>query len=141
MQIGINQDIVFKDERFHVQTEDSGVKRPVITTILFKGGIVVASRKTDYKDKLNSKDLEKYVKELMQTQHEDVISALKNGDFENPKKPRKKDTKAAPAGPATDNRRRGTEKATDRKTRTSRPLKVTKEELEDKVLEFLSLDL
>jgi hypothetical protein len=136
VQIGINQDIVFKDERFHIQTEDSGVKRPVITTILFKGGVVVASRKIDYKDKLGSANLENKVTELMQTQHKDVIRALKNNEFAKPKKAQKKEIKAAPVEPAPEPSASKCEK-----TRATRPLKVTKEELEDKVLEFLSLDI
>jgi hypothetical protein len=137
VQIGINQDIVFKDERFHVQTEDSGVKRPVITTTLFKGGVVVVARKINYEDRLGSEDLEKEVTELMQTLHEDVICALKKGEFEKLKKPRKQDAPVEPANNQCDS----PAQAGDQKVGTKRPLKVTKEELEDKVLEFLSLDL
>ncbi len=114
MQIGINQDIIFKNERFHIQTEDSGVKRAVISTILFKGGLVVSSSKASYQDKLDSEDIGKEVNALMQGLHKDMIRALKDGDFSKDK-------------PAAE------------KAQGGRSLTVTEKALENKVLEFLSL--
>ncbi|WDT80574.1 MAG: hypothetical protein MPW14_01900 [Candidatus Manganitrophus sp.] len=38
MLSGINTDIQFKGEVYHVQTEDGGTNNPIITTLLFKGG-------------------------------------------------------------------------------------------------------
>ncbi len=136
MQIGINQDVVFKGERFHIQTEDSGVKRPVISTVLFKGGIVIASRKIGYEDKLGSEELDKEVSKLMQGLHKEVLRALKNGDFEKEKKVGAADKKAVPAksapapAPAPEPAER---------VKSKRPLRVSKTVLEDKVLECLSL--
>jgi len=140
VQIGINQDVVFKGERFHVQTEDSGVKRPVISTVLFKGGIIVASRKSDYSDRLDSKDLDNEVKKLMQSQHKDIIRALKNGDFIKDNKAKAADKKAAspqPSPRSSPEPSAGPEPT--RKQKGKRPLKVSKKVLEAKVLECLSL--
>ncbi|VAV82335.1 hypothetical protein MNBD_DELTA01-48 [hydrothermal vent metagenome] len=141
VQIGINQDIVFKGERFHIQTEDSGVKRPVISTILFKGGIVVTSRKIGYEDKLNSSNLDKEVSELMQGQHMEVIRALKKGDFEKDKEVKAADkTVAAKKAVSVES---ATEPAAclqpAEQEKSKRPLRVPETVLEDKVLECLSL--
>ncbi len=139
MQIGINQDVVFKGERFHIQTEDSGVKRPVISTVLFKGGIVIASRKIGYEDKLGSEELDKEVSKLMQGLHKEVLRALKNGDFEKEKKVRVVDKAAAArkAVPAKSAPAPAPEPA--ERVKSKRPLRVSKTVLEDKVLECLSL--
>jgi len=138
VQIGINQDIIFKGERFHIQTEDSGVKRPVISTVLFKGGLIIASRKTGYGDKLDSANLDRVVSELMQGQHKEVIRALKNGDFEKEKRVKAADRKAASAGPVTGAAPAPASEPAGR-ARSKRPLMVSKKVLENKVLECLSL--
>lgn len=146
MQVGINQDIVFKGERFHLQTEDSGVKRPVISTVLFKGGVIVASRKTGYEDILDSDTLEKDVTELMQRQHKQIMHALKNGEFEKGAQAKVtasppisiKTSPKPPVEPPAEPVSLPPEQA-ERKAPSKRPLMVSSKVLEAKVLECLSL--
>ncbi len=78
MQLGLNQNIQYKGEVFHIQTEDGGLKNPVITTLLFKGGTILASRRTSYEDILKSDQLETVVKEIMAEQHKGILKELKN---------------------------------------------------------------
>ncbi len=82
MQIGINQDVEHNGERYHIQTEDGGVKNPVITTLLFKGGVVLASKKTPYDDIIKFDRLDTVVRELMEEQHNSILSDLRAGLFD-----------------------------------------------------------
>lgn len=64
---------------YHVQTEDSGRKHPHIITHVFFEGQIIASRKSEYRDRLHEADLDGVVKVLMQEQHKNVIRDLIHG--------------------------------------------------------------
>ncbi len=87
MQQGFNQDLIYKGERYHIQTEDGGLKNPVITTILFKEGSIIAVKRTSYADIIKFERLDKVVKEIMSEQHNSLIKALKEGRFEKRSEP------------------------------------------------------
>jgi hypothetical protein len=89
---GYNHNIMYKGVAFHIQTEDSGVRNPQITTLLYRGGSIIASKKTDYSDIIMAEMLEKVVEDLMKEQHKDMLRRLKSGEF---------DSRIAP-GPETD---------------------------------------
>ena len=79
----MNHDIKYKGKVYHVQTEDSGLKNPVIKTILFIGGTILGSKKTTYEDILKSSERDKVVRELMEEQHKSLVRELLAGRFEN----------------------------------------------------------
>lgn len=81
MQRGFNENIEYNGKVYHVQTEDSGVKRPVITTIVLKGGAIIASKRTSYADISKFDKLDEVVRDLMKEQHDKVIEDLKQGRF------------------------------------------------------------
>jgi len=81
MLTGYNTDFVYKGENFHVQTEDNGVKNPVIVTLLYKAGKILCSRKVSYADILKADCLDSAVRELMKEQHKQMIKDLKAGKF------------------------------------------------------------
>ncbi|HBG45792.1 MAG TPA: hypothetical protein DDW94_02275 [Deltaproteobacteria bacterium] len=81
MNTGFNQNINYRGEAYHVQTEDGGRNNPVITTLLFKGGVILASRKTSYADILRSDKMDQAVREIMREQHASLIADLKAGAF------------------------------------------------------------
>ncbi|MGB9080855.1 MAG: hypothetical protein WCD00_06110 [Desulfuromonadaceae bacterium] len=72
----------YKGEVFHVQTEDSGVANPHIITLLYRGGVIISSKKTSYSDILKMDSLELVVEELMKEQHKDMMRRLKAGEFD-----------------------------------------------------------
>jgi hypothetical protein len=82
MVVGFNHNIVYKGEVFHVQTEDSGIKNPHIVTLLYRGGVILCSKKTRYADILMMDKLESVVEELMKDQHKDMLRRLKSGEFD-----------------------------------------------------------
>jgi hypothetical protein len=83
MVVGFNHNIMYKCEIFHVQTEDSGVANPWITTLLYRAGTILASKKTSYADILKIEGLEKIVEDIMKEQHKDIMRSLKNGEFDD----------------------------------------------------------
>lgn len=82
MVMGFNHNVVYKGELFHVQTEDSGVANPHIITLLYRGGAIISSKKTDYSDILKVDNLKVVVEELMKDQHKDMMRRLKAGEFD-----------------------------------------------------------
>jgi ketol-acid reductoisomerase len=82
MVLGFNHNIQYKGEIFHIQTEDSGVETPHIITLLYRGGIIISSKKTSYADIIRMDNLEKVVEELMKDQHKEMLRRLKSGEFD-----------------------------------------------------------
>ena len=82
MILGFNHNITYKGEIFHVQTEDSGLANPHVITLLYRGGVILASKKTSYADIVTMDCLETVVEDLMKEQHKDMMHRLKSGDFD-----------------------------------------------------------
>jgi hypothetical protein len=82
MVVGFNHNFRYKGEVYHVQTEDGGRKSPHIITLLYRGGAILASRKTSYADIAKADHLEKVVEELMKEQHREMLRRLKSGDLD-----------------------------------------------------------
>src|SRR6185369_17971944 len=82
MVLGFNHNVMYKGEVFHVQTEDSGLANPHIITLLYRGGVILCSKKTSYADILRMENLEVVVEELMKEQHKDMMRRLKAGEFD-----------------------------------------------------------
>lgn len=123
MQLGFNENVIHKGVRYHVQTEDGGRKNPVITTLLFKEGIIISSKRTSYADIIKSDRLDVVVKEIMRDQHGTMLKNLKNGVFDE-----KKEIKSAPPIKAA-------EKIVEKE---GGPL-VSEKSLDDIILEYLSI--
>jgi hypothetical protein len=76
MLIGYNTNVPYKGTLYHVQTEDSGLKTPVVITLLYLKGTILASKKTNYSDLAGSPDYKEKVRELMKEQHKAMIKEL-----------------------------------------------------------------
>lgn len=86
--VGYNTNVRHKGKLYHIQTEDSGVKRPhVITQLFADGGRILASEKTSYEEHLESDNLSDVVKKLMQEQHKRVFIALRDGVYDEERPP------------------------------------------------------
>jgi hypothetical protein len=81
MLTGLNIDIEHQGKIYHVQTEDGGIKKPVLITLVYHGGAILASRKKSYTDLLKSKDMNTAIKHLMHEQHNNMIESLKSGQL------------------------------------------------------------
>jgi hypothetical protein len=83
MQFGYNQNIKYKGKVYHIQTEDGGRNNPVVTTQLFRGGAIIASRRTNYLDIMSSEELESCVKDIVREQHKSIIKDLTTGALDD----------------------------------------------------------
>lgn len=82
MLVGYNNNVTYKGKVYHVQTEDSGLKNPIIVTLLYYKGTILASKKTDYSRLLApGKDLRNDVRELMKEQHKTMLKELIAGKY------------------------------------------------------------
>jgi len=76
MLVGYNNNVTYKGKVYHVQTEDSGLNNPVIVTLLYYKGTILASKKTNYSHLLGEKDIKDSVRELMKAQHKAILKEL-----------------------------------------------------------------
>ena len=82
MQGGFNTNCRYRGVVFHVQTEDSGIKNPIIVTHLFHEGNVIASCRRDYSDQLGTRDWVERAREQMQAQHKTMLRQLIRGEHD-----------------------------------------------------------
>ncbi len=82
--LGYNNNVRHKNKVFHIQTEDSGIKRPHIITHLFMdGGRILKSVKTSYAEHLGNEKLGDVVRQMMKEQHKAMFIALRDGQFDH----------------------------------------------------------
>lgn len=79
---GYNHNVTYRGTAFHVQTEDSGLKRPQLVTLLYHGGTIISSQKTPYDDIIKVDNLDLVLKELAQEQHKGMLRRLTQGEFD-----------------------------------------------------------
>jgi hypothetical protein len=94
MLVGYNTNIPYKDKTYHVQTEDNGKNNPVIVTLLYSKGAILASKKTSYADIISEPDYERKVRELMKAQHKVMIKELIAGKYTGDQKAETEEAKA-----------------------------------------------
>jgi len=76
MLVGYNTNVPYKGTIYHVQTEDNGMKNPVIVTLLYLKGTILASKKVNYGNVTSSPDHKEKIRELMKEQHKNMIKEL-----------------------------------------------------------------
>ena len=88
MITGFNTDVDYEGRVFHVQTEDKGRENPVVESLVYSGGEIVASRRASYAELARSDVYsEAEVLKRMEAQHQVLIRDIRNGRFD-PEGPR-----------------------------------------------------
>ncbi|RLB77464.1 MAG: hypothetical protein DRH06_03780, partial [Deltaproteobacteria bacterium] len=82
MIVGFNHNVTYRGVGFHVQTEDGGLKRPQLVTLLYHGGTIISSQKTTYADIIKVDALDQVVEDLAKEQHKGMLRNLTKGDFD-----------------------------------------------------------
>ena len=88
MITGFNTDIDHEGRVFHIQTEDKGLANPVVESLIYSRGEIIAKCRTDYADLAGAEDFsEERVLAVMEQQHQRMIRDVRNGryDEEGPK--------------------------------------------------------
>ena len=81
MLVGYNTNISYKEKVYHIQTEDSGQSNPMIVTLLYSKGAILASQKTSYAHILAEPDYKDRVREIMKAQHKTMLKGLLAGKY------------------------------------------------------------
>jgi hypothetical protein len=108
---GYNTDVPHEGVTYHVQTEDKGLETPIILSLVYVGGAILASKRAPYDDLIAAGFDEAILAERIQRQHKLICAALHAGRLEDLKRMseggpaekagrRKKTESPAPAPPA-----------------------------------------
>jgi hypothetical protein len=87
MVTGFNTDVEHEGRVYHVQTEDKGTDNPIIETLVYRGGEILAARRSTYADLKASGWDETIIAGRIEEQHNQVIADVRAGRFE-PRRPR-----------------------------------------------------
>ena len=109
---GYNTDVPHEGVVYHVQTEDKGLETPIILSLVYVGGAILASKRAPYDDLIAAGFDEAVLAERIQRQHKLICAALHAGRLEDLKRmgeraptakaaPDKKAESLAPQPPAT----------------------------------------
>jgi hypothetical protein len=101
MLVGYNTNVPYKGKLYHIQTEDNGLKNPLVITLLYYKGTILASKKSSYADLISAPDFKEKVRELMKEQHKAMMKELIRGVYggaDTPEDPQEE--KAAESAPA-----------------------------------------
>lgn len=81
MIVGFNTDIKYRNEVFHIQTEDKGKNNPVVETLVYHSGEILLSRRLSYGHLLQKSNHREIIKNMMKTQHDQIINELRDGKY------------------------------------------------------------
>lgn len=93
MITGFNTDIEYNGVTYHVQTEDKGVDTPLILSLVYNRGTILASKRSPYNDLLLGNFNEKELSERLQRQHKLICAAIRAGRIEDLKQMNSRDAK------------------------------------------------
>ncbi|MCY7375899.1 MAG: hypothetical protein LH472_07985 [Pyrinomonadaceae bacterium] len=98
MITGFNTDIEYEGMTYHVQTEDKGVATPLILTLVYDGGTILASKRSPYDDLLTVEFNEKALTERLKKQHKLMCGAIRAGRIEDLKRMTMKESESRKKG-------------------------------------------
>jgi hypothetical protein len=99
MITGLNTLVRYGDQDYQVQTEDHGLRDPIIVSTIYRGGAVVGSKKTSYEDFLESGSFhEATLRKMLEAQHYGIVRAIGSGRVAARQRARSR-TQAASASP------------------------------------------
>jgi hypothetical protein len=79
MITGFNTDVQHGGQVYHVQTEDRGSGNPVLESLVYIGGTIIAKKQTPYAEQLRQGADEQMIAGLLKRQHQVIIAAIKTG--------------------------------------------------------------
>lgn len=83
---GFNTDIEYNGVTYHVQTEDKGLETPLLLSLVYTGGEILAAKRSPYDDLIKSGFDEKILTERLQRQHRLICAAIKQGRVDDLKR-------------------------------------------------------
>lgn len=86
MITGFNTDIEHDGVVYHVQTEDKGVDTPIILSLVYAGGTILASKRSPYEDLIAEGYSDEVLAERLKRQHKLICAAIHSGRIDDLKR-------------------------------------------------------
>ena len=86
MITGFNTDIEHDGVTYHVQTEDKGLDSPIILSLVYSGGTILASKRSPYQDLIAEGFSDEVLAERLKRQHRLICAAIHSGRIDDLKK-------------------------------------------------------
>lgn len=86
MITGFNTDIEHDGVIYHVQTEDKGLDTPIILSLVYTGGTILASKRSPYEDLIAEGFSDEALAERLKRQHKLICAAIHSGRINDLKK-------------------------------------------------------
>ena len=83
---GFNTDIEHDGVVYHVQTEDKGLDTPIILSLVYAGGTILASKRSPYEDLIAEGFSDEALAERLKRQHKLICAAIYSGRIDDLKK-------------------------------------------------------
>jgi len=83
---GFNTDIEHDGVIYHVQTEDKGLDSPIILSLVYAGGTILASKRSPYEDLIAEGFSDEVLAERLKRQHRLICAAIHSGRINDLKK-------------------------------------------------------
>jgi len=83
---GFNTDIEHEGTVYHVQTEDKGLDSPIILSLVYVGGTILASKRSPYEDLIATGFSDEVLAERLKRQHRLICAAINSGRIDDLKK-------------------------------------------------------
>lgn len=97
MITGFNTDIEHDGVIYHVQTEDKGLESPLILSLVYTGGAILASKRSRYEDLIAAGFDEEELTQRLKRQHRLICAAINAGRIDDLKRMGRAEEKSAPA--------------------------------------------
>lgn len=80
MLTGYNTDVSYGGVLFHVQTEDKGINSPIILSLVYRAGTILAAKRTPYSNLIQNGVVdEEAVSQILTRQHQILVAAIQAG--------------------------------------------------------------
>ena len=86
MITGFNTDIEHDGVIYHVQTEDKGLETPIILSLVYAGGTILASKRSPYQDLIAEGYSDEALAERLKRQHKLICAAIHSGRIDDLKR-------------------------------------------------------
>lgn len=83
MITGYNTDVQFGGVTYHIQTEDKGLDTPIILSLVYDRGTILAAKREPYDDLIENGFDERLLAERLTKQHKTICAAIKKGRIED----------------------------------------------------------
>jgi hypothetical protein len=83
---GYNTDVEYGGIVYHIQTEDKGVEHPIILSLVYVEGAILASKRSPYDDLISGGFDKEILTQRLQRQHKLICAAVRAGRIEELKR-------------------------------------------------------